>query len=360
MRVLCITHHSDRPEAETFIGLKKRGVDIEVMCQSSAPYFERLVNAGIPVIDMALKSRIDISGILKIRKHIKKKNVDILHLFNNRAVSNGILSAIGCPVKIIAYRGIVANVSFFDPASWMTYLNPKVDCIVCVAEAVRRYFLNMRLLWYRVPQHKVITIYKGHSLEWYREKPAGLGEFGIPDDAFVVGCVANMRPRKGIHVLVDAARFLSEQLPVHFLLVGHMNSPELKRQIETSPCKERIHQAGFRENAPAIMAACDMIVLPALKREGLPKVVIEAMAYGVAPVVTDSGGSPELIEQNKSGLIIPPGDAQAIAGAIMQLYKNTDFCKEMGKNARVRIGSSFRIEDTIAKTHALYQRLMAS
>ena len=69
---------------------------------------------------------------------------------------------------------------------------------------------------------------------------------------------------------------------------------------------------------------------------------------------------PELIEQNKSGLIIPPGDAQAIAGAIMQLYKNTDFCKEMGKNARVRIGSSFRIEDTIAKTHALYQRLMAS
>ncbi len=57
MRVLCITHHSDRPEAETFIGLKKRGVDLEVLCPPDAPHYKRLTDAGVPVIDMMMKKQ---------------------------------------------------------------------------------------------------------------------------------------------------------------------------------------------------------------------------------------------------------------------------------------------------------------
>ncbi len=147
LRVLCITSHSDRPEAETFIGLKKAGVDIEVISHPEAPHNHRLKEAGVPVTELKLKGRYDLAGIRKIRKKMQQGSYDILHLFNNKAASNGILAAYGIPLKIICYRGIVANVSFLDPASWMTYLHPRVDRIICVAHAIRDYFLSMRMLW---------------------------------------------------------------------------------------------------------------------------------------------------------------------------------------------------------------------
>lgn len=358
MQVVCVTGHSDRPEAETFIGLSRSGVHMHVLCPEAAPHFRRLSDAGVQVTPFDLAKRIDRDGIRNIRSIIRKDRSEILHLFNNKAVSNGILASTNLPVKIIAYRGIVANVSFFNPMSWMTYLNPKVDRIVCVAEAVRQYLLEMRLLWYRMPRGKPVTIYKGHHLDWYRDHPAELSEFGIPQNAFVVGCTANIRPRKGIHVLIDATHYLPADLPIHVLLIGHMDSPKLRKQIQKSPYRDRIHLAGFRNDAPAVQAACNAVVLPALRREGLPKVIIEAMAYGVPPVVTNSGGSPELIEDKKSGLIVPPGDAPAIAEAIQSLFHDPALCQNLGRNARERIGSCFRIEDTILKTKALYDALL--
>lgn len=358
MRVLCITGHSDRPEAETFIGLKNLGVDISIICPSSAPHYRRFIKSDIPVTNLHIKRRIDLGAIAKIRQIIKEKQIDILHLFNNRAVSNGILASLKLPVKIIAYRGIVANVSFLNPMSWLTYLSPRIDVIVCVAEAVRQYLLNMKCFGFHLPYHKPITIYKGHNLEWYRDPPVDLSEFGIPGHAFVVGCTANFRPRKGLHILVESAEYLPADNSIHFLLIGEMNSPTLIKQIEKSPFNDRIHLAGFRSDAPAVSAACDAVVLPALRREGLPKAVIEAMAYGVAPIVTDSGGSPELVKHNESGLVVPPGNAKAIAEAIIRLYENPALRQKIGGNAKARIAADFRIEDTIEKTYELYNILL--
>ncbi len=147
---------------------------------------------------------------------------------------------------------------------------------------------------------------------------------------------------------------------VNILLVGNMNSIKLKKQIDNSPFKDNIHLVGFRSNAPAIIGSCNVCVLPSLKREGLPKVVIEAMSYAVPPIVTDSGGSPELIVDKKSGFIVPSGSAKAIAEAIMYLYSYPDEREQIGKNAQERIRSQFRIEDTIEKTFNLYQQLLSS
>jgi len=358
MRVLCITSFSDRPETETFIGLSQTGVDIEVMCPSSAPFIRYLKKSGIKVIDFSPKNRIDLGAVRTIRERIRQKQIDILHGFNNRAVSNSIMASLGLPVKLVAYRGITGNDSFLNPGSWLTYLHPKVDRVVCVAEAVRQHFLQMRFFGLRLNPRKFVTIYKGHNLKWYVATPGSLSQFGIRKDAFVVGCIANFRPRKGIHVLIDAMRYLTQASSIHLLLVGHMDSSRLKSQIRQSPLKDRIHLTGFREDAPALMASCDAFVLPALRREGLPKGVIEAMAYGIPPIVTDSGGSPELIKHNKSGLIVPSGNAEAIARAIGYLYENPRLSEKMGVNARERIRTKFRIEDTIKKTYALYNELI--
>lgn len=357
MRVLAVTTRSDRPEAETFIGLTKYGVDLEVMCSPGALFYSHLKASGVRVTDLEVNSRIDSTAIQAIRGKLKSRAFHIVHGFDNKTVANAVLAASGLPVKVIAYRGIVGNVSFFNPGSWMTYLNPKVDRVVCVAEAVRAFFLNMRILWMRLPAEKFVTIYKGHSLDWYHDPPADLAEFNIPKNAFVVGCIANYRPRKGIEILVEAARYFQHGQPVHFLLVGNMNSDRLARQIQKSAVKHTIHLAGYRLDAPALMASCSTYVLPSLRREGLPKGVIEAMAYAVPPIVTDSGGSPELIEDRISGLVVPSGDARAIAKAIEFLLENPDARRQIGKNARMRIGSHFRIEKTVEETYRLYRQL---
>jgi glycosyltransferase involved in cell wall biosynthesis len=249
-------------------------------------------------------------------------------------------------------------VGFLDPMSWMRYLNPRIDRIICVADAIRRHFLEMQPAFLRMPAERPVTIHKGHKLEWYTATPADLTEQGIPDGAFVVGCTANYRPRKGIDYLIDAIEALPDDLPVHLLLVGHMDARKLNRRIERSPAKDRIHRVGYVTNAPELSAACDVFCMPSTKREGLARAIIEAMVYRVPPIVTDTGGSPELVVDGVSGIVVPPKDARAIANAIETLYRDDGLRKRMGSAARERIATAFRNDDTVLKTIALYKELV--
>ncbi|HSG63397.1 MAG TPA: glycosyltransferase family 4 protein, partial [Gammaproteobacteria bacterium] len=202
------------------------------------------------------------------------------------------------------------------------------------------------------------TIYKGHELAWYEGPPTELAEFDIPAGAFVVGCVANMRPRKGIEVLVAAFALLPEKLPIYLLLVGSMQSARLDREIAANPNAARIHKAGFRRDAPAIIAACAVSVLTTLRGEGLPKTVIEAMARGVTPIVTNAGGSAELVEHRRSGLVVPPGEPAALAAAILELYEQPALRAELGAAARRRIAAEFSSAATVRRTLDLYRELL--
>ncbi|MGB5335531.1 MAG: glycosyltransferase [Woeseiaceae bacterium] len=358
IRSLCVTESADRPTVASFIGMHKAGIELTVVCPSDHPNFQTLRDAGVPTVDIRLPANFDKAGIAALRAELIKGRYHIMHTFNNKAVSNGLRACKGLPVKIVCYRGIVGAVGFLDPMSWMRYLNPRIDRIVCVADAIRRHFLQMQPAFLRMPASRPVTIHKGHKLEWYDATPADLGQFGIPDVAFVVGCTANYRPRKGIDFLIDAVEMLPRDLPVHLLLVGNMDARKLSRRIEKSPVRERIHRSGFRTDAPAISAACDIFCLPSTKREGLARSVIEAMAYRVPPIVTDSGGSPELVVDGVSGFVVPPRDAKAIAVAIETLYRDDALRRRMGDAARQRIASDFRNEDTVMKTIALYQELV--
>ncbi len=356
IRVLCITEDPDRPTVATFIGTRRAGIELAVVRTRSEAANNTLGSAGVPLVDIAAAGRTGARGVGRLRAELTRGRYDILHLFGNRSLRNGLRASRGLPVRIVAYRGIVGNVSFFSPVSWMRFLNPRIDRIVCVADAVRKYFLDMRPALLRMPADRLVTIHKGHSLEWYTEPAADLRTLGIPRAAFAVACVANYRPRKGIKLLVDAMADLPGD--VHLLLVGNMSGKALDRRIAASPAAARIHRPGYRSDAPSIAAACDAAVLPSVKREGLPRSVIEAMAYATPPVVTDSGGSPELVVDGVSGLVVPPRDSGAISRAIRRLYEDPELRKRLGAAARERIRTHFRVEDTIERTMELYRGLV--
>jgi glycosyltransferase involved in cell wall biosynthesis len=360
IKVLCITEDPDRPTTAMFAGLAHAGVDIAVICPAGDQRAWLREN-GVRVLDLAPRKRFDREGIRELRAEIETAGYDILHLFSNKALETGLAASRGLGAKIIAYRGIVGNVSFFSPVSWLRFLNPRIDCIVCVANAVRDHFLRMRPAFLRLPPARLVTIYKGHSLDWYRAGPADLTALGIPSGVLRVVCVANYRPRKGIEVLVEAFGTLPPEWHAQLLLVGGgMNAPRLERAIAASPAAARIHVLGHRADAVGITAACDVFVLPSTKREGLARSLIEAMAQGVAPVVTDCGGSPELVTEGVNGLVVPVNDSGALAAAIARLHDDPDLRGRLGAAARERIRNDFRIEDTIAKTLELYRSLVPS
>ena len=359
IKTLCITEDADRPTTATFVGLVQAGVDVTVMCPPASDRRAALTEAGVRVLDLPLRKRVDRAGIAELRTELVRGGYDILHLFSNKAVQNGLIASRGLPVKIVVYRGIVGNVSFFNPVSWQRFLNPRIDRIVCVANAVRDYFLQMRPKFLRLPPSKLVTIHKGHSLDWYRALPADLASIGVPPGRFVIGCVANYRPRKGIELLVDAFRELPAEWQAHLLLIGGgMDAPALTKCIAASPVAANIHVLGFRQDSSTLMASCDVFVLPSTKREGLARSLIEAMAYGIAPVVTDCGGSPEVVVDGVSGMVVPVRDVAALAAALKRLHDDPELRRRLGAAARERIRTDFRIEDTIAKTLELYRSLV--
>ena len=359
MRVLCITSqgntlNSIRPEAESFIGLRKAGVELDVMTQGNSVYAKPMREAGIRVIDFVPRAKLSLSAIRFIRRTLVEGQYDIVHMYNNKAIANGLLAAVGLPVKAATYRGQTGNLHRYDPFCYLTHLSPRVDGITCVADAVRRDLQKLR------PHHPhIVTIYKGHDLAWYDETPADLESLGVPSRSIAIICVANNRPRKGVPVLVDAFGRLPENIDAHLLLVGkNMDDPELQRQIEDHPRADRIHVLGFRTDAPRLTAGSQIAVLPATKREGLPKTVIEAMVYGVPPVVTDTGGNAELVEDGVSGRVVPPGDAAALAGALAGLAEDAELRSRMGRAARERIGEHFTVDATVEQTLQFYRDLL--
>ena len=134
---------------------------------------------------------------------------------------------------------------------------------------------------------------------------------------------------------------------------------KLEKAINNSLEKHRIYLPGFCDDAPTISASCDVFCLPSVKREGLPRAVIEAMAYGVPAIVTDSGGSPELVQNGKSGIVIPIRNAKAIADSIEKLYRDPEFKKSLGMNAKERIDVHFDNDETVKQTINVYRDLLS-
>lgn len=355
MRVLVLATTLDRPEAAIFAGLKARGVDVHVVGTPLPEHRECLSTAGIPVTDYSFKNRFDLKGMRLIRRLTREYVPDIIYALSNRALSTTVISHFFQPVKIVAYRGTVGHISWWDPSSWFTYLNSRVDKTLCVSKAVESYLLQVG-----IPQRRLVTIYKGHDVAWYRGATAPARDsFGIPSDAFVVGCTAMMRSVKGIDDLLRAVSTLLDELPkLHLLLVGAVKDPPIQAEIDRFPDPSRIHLTGFRPDATDLARLADVAVMASKNREGFPKSMIESMSQGVPAIVTAVGGMTELVDNGNAGLIVPPSNPAALAAAIRTLYHDTALRERLGNAASQQIASAFNINQTISQVHAVFEELV--
>jgi glycosyltransferase involved in cell wall biosynthesis len=236
----------------------------------------------------------------------------------------------------------------------MSYLHPKLDAISCVSHAVSKFLLDLGL-----PERKVFTIYKGHDPKWYAAPPAVTRDsLDVPADAVVVACAANMRPVKGVDLLIEAAATFEPNEKVYFLLIGEIRDKKIRALHQQMANRPHIKFLGYRKDAVAIVKASDIVVMPSREREGLPKAVLEGMALGKPCIVTAVGGMPELIRDQETGLVVAPGNIPALAEAIRALARSPERRKSYGHAGLARLQAEFSPAKTVEQTLHLYESVL--
>ncbi len=233
--------------------------------------------------------------------------------------------------------------------------------LIAVSEGVREHLVSVQ----RIPPAKVHVIPNGVDLEGLAQPrpPPALTRTRLdlrPDD-ILVGTFAVFKPRKGLSYLVEAAReILSRHRRVHFLLAG--DGPErdsIEEEVQRRGIEKNVHLLGYRHDGLALMDALDIYVLPSLF-EGLPRSVLEAMALGKPVVVTDIGGSREVVQDGNSGLIVPPRDSQRLAAAICKLIESPEIRKAMGAAGRQVVEERFNARVNALAHQELYRELLGA
>lgn len=360
MKILCLTDRQDRPETELFLRLANLVDGLTVMCNPDGRHYHLLRDAGLRTIPLRIQRRRDREGIQSIRAELYAGDYDIAHAFNSRALSCLVRAAKYHRAKVLGYRGVTTGVGYLKPDSWGTFLSPRLDGVLCVSEAVRQAMLSVRFLWLRFPAKKPKTIYKGHDPAWYQIPPLSMKEFGIPDDAKTICCVARDSSKKGATTLLDAFDQLPASLNAHLILVGDIaNNKRVRARASLSARTERIHFTGYRPDAVAIIRAAHLLVSPS-EREGLPRVVIEAMCAETPVVATDAGGTRELVIHEKTGLLVSPGHPHQMATAIQRALTDTTASARRIDAASRHILLNFHPARTATETIAWYRRILES
>lgn len=340
--------NSTRPEVAKYIYLAQHGFNVIIMGSKNGVFAQELLQNGIEIIDTQYKRKISFKLIKEIRNVLKSKNIDLVYATASRTISNAIFACLFTRVKLITYRGTTGGLYWHDPSSYLNALNPRVNAVICVSEAVKKN-VDSKLISKKT---KTIAIYKGHDISWYSAPPNDLTEFGTSVENFNIAFIGNMRPHKGLKYLLEALPSLYELASLHILLIGDKIETEpYVSLIENSNMKDRIHVTGHRSDVPAILQSCDLLIHASTRKEGLPRVVIEALACKTPVIASDNESNLEIIEDGINGFIVPKKDPVAIANKIKLLYNDSLLFNKMKENAQDIIKNGKLSHENTAKQY---------
>lgn len=356
--------------------LPRHGFDTVVACGGTDWLVQELHNARIPTIevpelapDRVFRTWTEVRALVRLHGIIQKHAFDIVHANSTRAGFLARLAAHAADVPVVIFT---AHGFFFEepmrPLRKALYRFAErtaarfTDAIITVSEADRRAALRGRIC----PPDKLVTIYNGLDKEQLDRDfwQAGTGREALRrgfGPGPVIGTVAMLYPTKGIRFLITAARRVLARYPeARFVIVGEgPHRSELEELVSRANLSARVSFVGRHDDVRRILGAFDLFVLPSVK-EGLPYAVLEAMAAARPIVATRVGGIPEIIMHGRSGLLVPPGEAEPLAEAIISLLADPQDARQMGEEARKSImREDFSADSMVAKTAQLYTRLLA-
>lgn len=302
------------------INLPSFDYECEFICLKDGIFDERR-SSKVPLKTFAMKSKYDFSVVKHIVDYAQDKNFTLVHTHTarNALIGRKVSKALNLPLV----HHVHSPTSRDTENPLRNWLNAFLEDYIVLPNANHlipvSYSLKDYLIEHRVPEEKITPVPNGVPVindvpDW---KPPQSGQ------PWIIGTVALFRPRKGLEVLLQAISILKKQgANIVLKVVGPFETEsyeiEIKQLAEELSITDKIEWTGFCSDIHSQMKSMHTFVLPSLFGEGLPMVVIEAMSVGTPVVSTDVEGIPYVLEEGKSGEIVTPNDADALAKGIQQ------------------------------------------
>ena len=212
----------------------------------------------------------------------------------------------------------------------------------------------------RIPRDRLRLVRGGMEPSRLRDVPAiDRSEFGVDDSIPVVLWVGRLDPVKGLETLIEAFRPVAGETGAHLLLAGTgPQRGELTKLITRVGLKNRVQLLGARRDVPALLETADVFVFPS-RTEGLPNALLEAMAAGCPIITTDVPGCRDLIQNEKTGLVVTYKDAPALTEAIFRLLRDRAWAARLGARAADDVQRNWHIHQTHEAYASLYHEITA-
>ena len=323
----------------------------------------------VPELGRSINPLSDVAAFFKLYRLIRRGRYHIVHTHSSKAGVLGRLAArlAGTPIVVHTLHSLV----FHDYQPWLVnrlwwavkkLCAPLTDHFISVSSVISQKAIAAGI----ARPEKFTTIYSGMELDWFLDSkvdPAAVRrEFGIPADAPVVGKIARLFSLKGHDQLLDAAPEVVRRHPdVRFFLIGDgLLYEHLRSRAREAGILDNFVFAGLipRERIPEMIAVMDVVVHTSL-REGLARVLPQALAMGKPCVSFDIDGAPEVVIPGETGYLVRPGDARGLADAISELLANPQLRARMGESGRRRVDPAFRAETMVEQIGLVYQSLLS-
>jgi glycosyltransferase involved in cell wall biosynthesis len=392
-KILFVSNDSGTPGAQMSLYHLLKNLDRDkyeaiVTMHRDGPFMEKIRSLGWPVVKLhrirlTKSERPPLRGLgermtwwlwkktrgEKVIRLIERENIDMVHTMSMVCFEGAYAARKTKRPHIWHIHEILPGnrrlFGVFGTRKTLKMITRYADKVVCVSDAAKRQFVG----WQRQPE-KYITIYDGVDTRLFNPKaipvkdPVLREEYNIPEDMPIVGYAAKVAKQKGLSDLIDACVLLrQERVNFHLVVFGEIADVKFFYQlgniIQQAGLEDRIHFLGKYpyENMPGILKQVDIFVSSA-HHDPFSHSLIEAMAVGIPVVGTNSGGTPEIIGSNKTGLLAKTGIPGNLAQNIKTLIQDSKKRKQFSKAALEKVESQFAVEQFVESVQQVYDEIL--
>ena len=325
--------------------------------------------AGIPILrepDLVREPSPlrDMRAYRAIVRRFREGNYDIVHTHTSKAGLIGRLAArrAGVPVVVHTPHGNIFHGYFSKPVTRLfigleRFAARRTDAIAELTAGGVEEHLEQGIG--RREQFRVIHSGVDFSpFEGARaQREATRAMLGYAPDEILIGGVGRLEPVKGFPYFVAAAEVIAREVAeARFLLAGAGSQEQALREA-AAPLGPKFRFLGLRNDIPLLMAAYDVLIVPSVN-EGMGRVLLEAGAAETPVVASRVGGIPDLVRDGETGVLVPPRDVEAIAGAAIRLAREPERRRALGRAARANVVPAYSLETMVRRIEALYEELL--
>ncbi len=330
-------------------GLRDRGHRVVFACKHQEQFVAEMTRRGLECASTRISGKVSPASLYRVARIARDIKADIIHTHLSTGAWWGSFAGrlLGIPV--------LAHVHALNTKTCFVY----ADMLAACSHGVKDHMVSQG-----VPEERVRVIYNGIDaarLATLRPIPDVRADLGLTDGEPVVGVAAHLTPKKGQRYVIEAAAILSRKRPdLLCYLVGEGDQYEELRQLaESLGVSDRIRFTGYRPDAQDLMQAMDIVILPSVAKEGLGVCLVEAGAVGKPVIGSNAPGINEVIADGKTGVLVQPANAQALAEAMDRLIGDPELRRRMGEAGRQRVREVFTLRHMVDQTEALYREMIA-